>query len=105
MYEIYRRGSRPPLSGKTIHVRPKHRLHPALRDAIARSFFEGLSVRQVARRHGISKITAAQYRPNGLPACACGQPHGHRGWCAVRFALSPARQAVLQRLHQREGRA
>lgn len=88
-----------------------------------------LGVNATARKLGIAKNTAAKYlrlyeagavacvlcacgkprhrgwckaqelRERVESFCECGKPLRHRGWCKVRYARSPARQAVMRRLH------
>lgn len=64
--------------------------------AAQRFFQEGHSIRFTAQAVGISKRTAETYRkllfPSTIILCSCGKPAGHKGWCAWRIALSPARQ-------------
>lgn len=70
---------------------------------IVQSFLDGVSVRSVARRFGCAKGTALRYRKIAearygfLPACGCGRPAGHKGWCTGRVRKSAARQALLTR--------
>jgi len=62
------------------------------------AFARGLSASQVRKLCGVSQGTAIKYRPAAVPDCPCGEPGGHRGWCAVRTEKSPRRQAVLAKL-------
>lgn len=72
-------------------------------------FYEnGASIRTAARGVAVAKRTAQEYyalfrcvRPRSF--CACGQRADHQGWCAVRFRNSPARQAVMKRMHNNVG--
>lgn len=67
----------------------------------------GFTAREAARAVGCDKNTANRcqrlLRAEGIvPICECGKPASHRGWCAARFARSPARQDVIRRLHDRQ---
>lgn len=74
------------------------------------AFIRGASTRVGARYAGVERQTAKRWfqiwRRQGVdPRCPCGRPSVHRGWCRYRFKLSPARQAVMAELHQRQRRA
>lgn len=67
---------------------------------------QGKGVREVAKTVGVGSYTVTKYRQEwlsqrkasglGLPLCECGEPIGHRGWCAVRYARSVARQKFVR---------
>lgn len=91
--------------GRT-RVEWKHReygmyLAPHKIQAANNAFAAGLSTRAAARQAGISPVTAFKLRRlSGYKTlCPCGQPSGHRGWCAVRFAQSKLRQVWMRRWH------
>src|SRR3990167_1622840 len=70
---------------------------------IIQAFVNGASVRKVVRVFGCAKGTALRYRQIAearygfLPACGCGRPSEHKGWCAGRVKESVARQELLTR--------
>jgi len=72
------------------------------------AFTLGLSTREAARFTGCTPRTAKRWfgRWNKAQAriCACGAPMAHRGWCSVRFAAHPIRQATMKALHDRQRR-
>ncbi len=76
--------------------------------AVLEAIWEGGSLRGIARELGISKDTVSSYRKLWLShdfkidPCPCGQEAVHRGWCSVRFARSPRRQAVLAAMWERQ---
>lgn len=62
----------------------------AMRDSRA----NGMSLRAVAREHGVSTNTVKKYiRSTDGARCDCGQRASHQGWCKARYAKSAARQA------------
>lgn len=64
--------------------------------AISDLFASGHSVRLIAKKIGVSKGTVERYSKMFRPEmCMCGAPNNHKGWCAVRVALSPGRQRFL----------
>ena len=70
-------------------------------------FEEGLSIRSVSRKmaaegYGVdyNVVSAARALADLPEFCKCGDPFGHKGWCRVRVAQSPKRQALLDRLHK-----
>lgn len=89
-------------------------LPPAKRRKVLRLLLEGQSVRGVANAVGCAKNTVLRYRAViqaaellgdksvHLPTCECGQPAGHRGWCAVRYAKSPKRQEFIRRWRKKD---
>lgn len=71
-------------------------------DQAARLVRQGFSIRRLADALNVSYMTALTYRhivlkETGTLYCACGQQMGHRGWCKFRIAVSPERQAYLDR--------
>ena len=59
---------------------------------------ETMSNAQIAAAVGVSKTTVCVHTKGverGL--CGCGRSAGHRGWCHVMMARSPARRALLGR--------
>ena len=65
---------------------------------LRRSLDSGFGVRATSVALGIAKNTVMRYAKLEPPRrCACGQPLSHRGWCSVRLARSPSRQAFLAR--------
>lgn len=71
-------------------------LAPEKADLLQRLFLQGFSQNEACRRVGCSPNTARRYYPvDARPNCPCGREAGHRGWCRVRYAESPARQAIL----------
>lgn len=73
--------------------------------AILASLASGRGVRATARHCGVAKATVARLRlmliaTKGEFFCECGKPTTHRGWCRVRYAASPKRQAVIERMHR-----
>jgi hypothetical protein len=53
---------------------------------------------QIAKVLRMSRATVARILKNfARPDCACGRPGTHSGWCSVRTAQSPARQASMAR--------
>lgn len=65
---------------------------------LERALHAGLSIRAAATYAGVNKTTAHRYF-HMLPSliCPCGEPLPHKQWCAHRVAMSPNRQAFLQR--------
>ena len=108
-----------------------NRVAPETIDLLFESFRASMGVNAAARRTGCAKNTVAKYlrlfeaweqttvhclcgKPRHVgwckaqenaerveAFCGCGKPLRHRGWCSIRFARSPARQAVMARLHGR----
>lgn len=62
----------------------------------------GMSIRKTAEFAGVCQNTAKKWlnKYRGAALCHCGRPSGHMGWCSHRLANSPARQAVIKRLHE-----
>ena len=58
----------------------------------------GATARKVSKAAGVAKRTAVSYRAETVPNCPCGQPAGHKGWCAYRVERSPERQKVIKKL-------
>lgn len=100
----------------TREYRPGSRLSRGLRGrgAIAalkwrarEALLRGESIRRVRDLTGLSLATITALRKEirastATPIlCACGQDASHRGWCAVRFAKSPKRQAFMAGWHGR----
>lgn len=78
-------------------------------DRIKAAILEGMTLRQVERATGVSKLTVAKYReiivamvPGGVIFCKCGKASGHNGWCSYRFEESPARRRFMSELRGRE---
>jgi hypothetical protein len=60
----------------------------------------GITIREAARIAGCSINTVLPLaRSIDLPACPCGQPSGHRGWCRFRFGKSSLRQQFMRHWH------
>lgn len=78
-------------------------LHPDIHIEIARCLRAGMSLRSVAAKFSVSINTVSLRRKNliengvQLDPCACGRSAGHSGWCSVRYAASPRRQAFIQK--------
>ncbi len=71
-------------------------LAPEKVEGLSRLFLQGYSLNAACRMIGCSVNTGRRYYPaDAVPNCPCGREAGHRGWCRVRYAESPARQAVL----------
>jgi transposase-like protein len=72
---------------------------------------KGNSIRESARMAGMSKDTVAKLFPRLLAElsrsgrgdiyCPCGRKSPHRGWCSYRFENSPARKAVMAKMHSK----
>lgn len=80
-------------TGRVIESEKQRTLIQALTD--------GHSIRKASEMAGVAKGTAQKYmrelRAAGMnPLCGCGQPSGHKGWCAERYKNSPARQAFVR---------
>lgn len=78
-------------------------LDGAKHEAMYQAFWEGRSIRDVARSVGVAIITAAKFywaMPD-KPFCPCGKPITHREWCSHRFQRSPKRRKLMRRM-QRE---
>lgn len=64
---------------------------------------KGASIRTVCRLARLSKNTVIKIKRQLLADriinCECGNPSGHRGWCAHRLMQSPKRQEFLRRWH------
>lgn len=71
-------------------------------EQISSLVIEGKSLRQIEALTGVAKKTVARYRRLVLQKaltilkCRCGEPIGHRGWCAARYAESPKRQSFVK---------
>lgn len=76
----------------------------ANRAALRTLFLQGISSNEIARQTGINKNIVGAFRKSmeDKTPCACGQPAGHRGWCAVRFAKSSKRQEFMKRFGRSE---
>jgi hypothetical protein len=71
-------------------------LAPQKVERLSQLFLQGFSMRAACRMVGCSTNTGWKYYPiDTPPSCPCGLEAGHRGWCRVRYAESPARQAML----------
>lgn len=75
-------------------------LETVVAEALEERLFAGDSLRQIARSLEVSTNTVRRYK--GLLGarlsdvrCPCGEPAFHRGWCAHRYAQSPARQLFM----------
>lgn len=65
-------------------------------------FRSAKSVRQVAAEVGISTQTAQKIRDEEIKEpilCPCGKDAKRQGWCKFRYEQSPARQAVMEKVH------
>jgi|HubBroStandDraft_2_1064218.scaffolds.fasta_scaffold00132_42 hypothetical protein len=61
-------------------------------------FAAGFTLRQAAKRAGVSRHTAQRYAREMPPMlCPCGQPSSHQGWCTIRVGRSENRQRFLAR--------
>jgi hypothetical protein len=58
----------------------------------------GEGSRAVYKATGLCKNTLTKLRKQLICKCECGKAGGHNGWCKARYAKSPARQAVIQKL-------
>lgn len=68
---------------------------------IERMAYDGFSIRQIAEVIQSGKSTVMKYYPREA-RCECGRLMvKHKGWCAVRFAASPARQKVMEKIKRR----
>lgn len=57
----------------------------------------GYTIRPIAKRLGISKLTVEKYATLfGPEHCPCGKFRVHKGFCYVRVALLPTRQAFIR---------
>jgi hypothetical protein len=55
--------------------------------------------REIARELHVSPMTVRVIKRDLIvPNCRCGQPHGHKGWCAVRLARCPRRRDYILRV-------
>lgn len=78
-------------------------LRDGLLDRAKECLLTGKGNRNVARLMGMKPQTVARLRKaveierGATILCACGRPATHRGWCRVRYAASPARQAFIKR--------
>jgi hypothetical protein len=76
---------------------------PAKRDEAQELLLDGKSVRQTMALTNLAKNTVLSIRKTLLAEmksvyCGCGLPVDHRGWCSVRYAASPVRQAFMSTL-------
>jgi hypothetical protein len=71
----------------------------ATKAILLRAFSDGKGIRAASRIAGVSHITAQRYfqQLGEIPACKCGLPVTHKGWCSVRFAASEKRQRLFGR--------
>lgn len=63
----------------------------------------GYSVRMIMAEACVAKQTISTIRKqllSEIPACPCGEPQDHKGWCAWRFQRSPKRQAFITRIQK-----
>jgi hypothetical protein len=73
-----------------------NRLPDAIIEMLQSMRRSGMSIAQVAAETNVSKVTVHLYT-KGLTRdpCGCGKPSGHKGWCPVMLARSPARRALI----------
>jgi len=89
-------------------------------EAVLENLQDGYSIREVARAVHVAVGTVLRARASLLETiadlekydpcdegwglkCPCGREGGHRGWCSWRLKRSPARRAVLRRMHASQG--
>lgn len=92
-----------------VTIEPTVEIHGYPRGGKLRNIYDALvaggGIRAVARTLNVHKTTVGKVRrqivkQSGEILCACGLPTTHQGWCRVRFAASPKRQAVMRKLHR-----
>lgn len=74
----------------------------AAADTIERLTREGYTLGQIRRMTGIAKATVTRHRKlRGIndTNCPCGKPIRHPGFCFLRFARQPGRQAWMGKWH------
>jgi hypothetical protein len=76
-------------------------INPSKQIEIEKLYKSGMSIRFVSKQVGVSKQTVNSYfkllrMKLGTVLCPCGAVAGHRGWCSLRFAASPARQLWIR---------
>ncbi len=80
-------------------------------ERVGKLLLKGYSNRRVSRETGVHRDTIGKFRRAlkevyGIEfICECGRRSNHRGWCSVRFAKSPARQALMKKLHGKQRKA
>ena len=61
----------------------------------------GTTARSIEKALGISNASIRRMMKQvERPACPCGAPAGHCGWCSYRFEQSPARQKFIKEWHR-----
>jgi hypothetical protein len=99
-----------------VRYNPNPRTVRKTRDAVW-LLLAGRSIREVAEKSGASRDKIAKLRDQliitlsnigldetPLTVCECSQEAGHKGWCSVRLAKSPKRQATMKKLHAKQVR-
>ncbi len=98
----------PEKSIKKSTGRPLFHGGKALLVRVEAAMVAGMTIREVSRVCDISTATAMKMKhyfeeKSGKKfLCECLKDLGHKGWCKNRFQKSPARQAVMDKIHKSE---
>lgn len=62
---------------------------------------EGRSITAIMAATGLSRLAVKKLIGDRTFTCACGKPADHRGSCAIRYRLTPAREEAARRVAER----